>query len=414
VLNARHRWPLHRWALAVALISSCVLIGGCGSSPPAHSQPRLLAASHSAASPAVTRASGDSQVDIPGGDPTGTGAAMRGCPAAVDQTEAQQTSVTCLPIDRLANHTMVTMRCWVDATGSYAVPAGFLSPRWFYVTEVNGLHPGYSGYLYSGMIPPAQQVITPQCTDQILADYPFYGPRSSPAPLTLTIVGTCTTDGGTLTSRTSGFIPGTTYFIDATYPDGSAYPGLSAEPVTARPDGSVPWTWPCKGDPPGTYATSIGLGESPYFTGNIHFTIGQAPGPSTPTSPTTPPSGDGSSQPVTEQVTVYNEVTNGAISMREDTTPAYLSTVTHNYCRTNGCMLDGTEATTGATLTARCQVQGDRTTNGQDNSSFDDTNPGLFTSTLWYGITWPDGRFGYISEVWIDPTNRGGLSLPTC
>ena len=52
--------------------------------------------------------------------------------------------------------------------------------------------------------------------------------------------------------------------------------------------------------------------------------------------------------------------------------------------------------------------------NSQDNSSIDDTNPGLYTSTLWYGITWPDGRFGYISEVWIDPADRGGLGLPTC
>jgi hypothetical protein len=77
-------------------------------------------------------------------------------------------------------------------------------------------------------------------------------------------------------------------------------------------------------------------------------------------------------------------------------------------------MLAGTEITTGSTLTARCQVQGDRTTNGQDGSSGDDTNPGLFTSTRWYGITWPDGRFGYISEVWIEPAYHGGLGLLTC
>ncbi len=120
------------------------------------------------------------------------------------------------------------------------------------------------------------------------------------------------------------------------------------------------------------------------------------------------------SQPATAQITVYNKVTNGATSMREDTHPAYLSTDTRNYCRVNGCVLAGTEVTTGATLTARCQVQGDRTTNGQDNSNIDDANPGLFTSTRWYGINWPDGRFGYISEVWIDPANHGGLGLPTC
>ncbi len=248
-MSARRSWFLRGLALGAVITASCVLIGG-RNSPAAPPQPQLVAASGSAAPPAVTRTSGDSQIDIPGGDPTGVGAALRGCPAAVDQAQAQQTSVTCLPIDRLANHTLVTMRCWVDATGPYAIPAGFSSPRWFYVTEVNGLHPGYSGYLYSDMIPPAQQIITPLCTSQILARYPFYGPRPSPAPLTLAIIGSCTTNGGTLTSRTSGFLPGATYFITATYPDGSVYPGLSAERVTARPNGSVPWHGPAKATRP--------------------------------------------------------------------------------------------------------------------------------------------------------------------
>ncbi len=412
-MTARHRCTSARgWVLAAAITASCALTGGCA----AHPQPRPLGANQPAAFTAVTRTSGDSQIDIPGGDPTGVGAAMRGCAAAVDQAEAQQTSVTCLPVDRLANHTMVTMRCWVDATGDYAIPAGFNSPRWFYVTEVNGVHPGYSGYLYSGMIPPAQQVRTPRCTSQILADYPFYGQQPTPAPLTLTITGTCTTDGGTLTSRTSGFFPGATYFTDATYPDGSGYPGLGGESVTARPDGTVPWAWSCKGDPPGTYTTSIGTLDGRYSTGQVHFTIGAAPAPTPPsTPPPSPPApGGGQSPHPGLQITVYNKVTNGATSMRDDTTPAYLSTVTHNYCRANGCMLAGTEVTTGATLTARCQLDGDRTTNGQDNSTVDDTNPGLFTSMRWYGIIWPGGRFGYISEVWIDPADRGGLGLPTC
>ena len=106
-------------------------------------------------------------------------------------------------------------------------------------------------------------------------------------------------------------------------------------------------------------------------------------------------------------------VTNGGTQMREDT-PAYLSTVTQNYCKSNGCALSGTDLNTGAQITAICQVQSARTTNGQDNSSIDDANPGLHQSNLWYGIRWGDGRFGYISEVWINAAHRGGLGLPGC
>ena len=99
--------------------------------------------------------------------------------------------------------------------------------------------------------------------------------------------------------------------------------------------------------------------------------------------------------------------------MREDT-PAYLSTVTRNFCKRDNCALGGTDVGSGATLTAECTVLGDRTTNGQDNSTIDDGNPGLYTSTRWYGIRWGDGRFGYISEVWIASQHRGGLGLRPC
>ena len=99
--------------------------------------------------------------------------------------------------------------------------------------------------------------------------------------------------------------------------------------------------------------------------------------------------------------------------MREDS-PGYLSTVTENYCKRNGCALPGTDMGTGARITAICQTTGARTTNGQDNSAVDDANPELYTTTRWYGIRWSDGRFGYLSEAWIAASDRGGLGLRQC
>jgi hypothetical protein len=126
---------------------------------------------------------------------------------------------------------------------------------------------------------------------------------------------------------------------------------------------------------------------------------------------TNPPSSPPPAAPAQRLVTISNQVTNGG-SMREDPTPAYLSTVTHNRCRANGCMLAGTDMNSGSRLTVTCQTVGDRTTNGNDSDPADDGNPGRFESTRWYGARWSDGRFGFISEVWV--ADRGGLGLPTC
>lgn len=117
--------------------------------------------------------------------------------------------------------------------------------------------------------------------------------------------------------------------------------------------------------------------------------------------------------PADVTLTVYNKVTNGGAAMREDT-PAYLSTVPRNYCRRDGCSIAGTDRNTGGTYApAVCQTQSVRTTNGHDGEANDDANPGLFSSTRWYGIR-VNGSLAYISEVWVDPSQRGGLGLPTC
>jgi hypothetical protein len=131
--------------------------------------------------------------------------------------------------------------------------------------------------------------------------------------------------------------------------------------------------------------------------------------PPVPTAaPTLPPV-----TPATRTIIVDNRVTNGPSQMREDT-PAYLSSVTRNFCKRDGCALGGTDMGSGAAILAECATLGSRTTNGQDNSAIDDGNPGLFTSTRWYGIRWSDGRFGFISDVWIRHDFRGGLGLRAC
>ena len=62
---------------------------------------------------------------------------------------------------------------------------------------------------------------------------------------------------GILTGVSSQFTPGGRYEVSATYPDGSPYHlAYSAGIVTGN--GSAPWRWPCAGDPPGTYSTSLG------------------------------------------------------------------------------------------------------------------------------------------------------------
>jgi hypothetical protein len=149
------------------------------------------------------------------------------------------------------------------------------------------------------------------------------------------------------------------------------------------------------GDGPDHWVTANGIESN-------HVAWGSGAGPAPPPPP-----------PSSAQVIVDNRVTNGASAMREDT-PAYLSTMTRNFCKRDGCALSGTDMGSGSVITAECTTIGNRTTNGQDNSAIDDGNPGLYTSSRWYGIRWGDGRFGFISEVWIAAAYRGGLGLRGC
>lgn len=113
-------------------------------------------------------------------------------------------------------------------------------------------------------------------------------------------------------------------------------------------------------------------------------------------------------------ITVDNRVTNG-MSMREDSQPVRLLTKAWILCGSRGCNINGTERWSGGTYEwAVCQVQGERTTNGNDSSAADDANPDLAQSTLYYGVRLANGTFGYVNEIWIRRADRGGLGLPAC
>ncbi len=142
-----------------------------------------------------------------------------------------------------------------------------------------------------------------------------------------------------------------------------------------------------------------------------------APSSSSPHRPTATPPPDRSpatSEPVT--VTVANRVTDGATQMREDTDhPAYLSTIAEKKCKAHrpACNVPG-DLASGDHLTAMCRTTGERVTNGQDENTVDDANPGLDESTVWYRLRAADGRSGYLSVVWLIPDHRDGLGLPDC
>jgi murein DD-endopeptidase MepM/ murein hydrolase activator NlpD len=113
-------------------------------------------------------------------------------------------------------------------------------------------------------------------------------------------------------------------------------------------------------------------------------------------------------------ITVDNRVTNG-MGMREDTTPVRLTTQPWIRCGSRGCNINGTERSSGGQYDAAvCQTTGERTTNGHDTSTADDSNPERFESTRYYGVRLGDGTFGFVSEVWIRAADRGGLGLPAC
>jgi hypothetical protein len=113
-------------------------------------------------------------------------------------------------------------------------------------------------------------------------------------------------------------------------------------------------------------------------------------------------------------IRVQNKVAVGPTALLEDSTPAYLSTKTIPFCGREHCKLAGTEMHSGVYLPVVCQATGTEITNADFGSAGIGRNPNVATSNRWYRGVWPDGRQGYLSEVYVAPENRGGMNLPRC
>lgn len=116
----------------------------------------------------------------------------------------------------------------------------------------------------------------------------------------------------------------------------------------------------------------------------------------------------------TTTVYVQNKVASGPTGFYEDSTPVYLSTKMQPMCARDGCKVHGTEMWSGVPLEALCQAQGRSLTNANTHSVGIQSNSNAVTSSRWYKVKTSDGVVGYIAEVYLTPSSRGGLGLPQC
>jgi hypothetical protein len=298
------------------------------------------------------------------------------------------------------------MRCWIDTSPPPSADDPHTSPRWFYVNEVNGPHPGFSGFIYSVLV--IQQTRVPACTNQIEIQYadPKYQPPPQPH---FAVVGSCTTAGGTLTSTSSGFTPGAQFEVSATYPDGSPYP-LSYTTGTVHADGSVTWRWPCAGDAPGVYHTDIlDLGDG-NDTGEVAFAIRPAL--------QTPPSGQPSPTPPSPAPQPR--------TLDADATPAF-GTCPSNpppanevYCGgwSNSCASAAFSqsncpvyVTQGTTIEPICWTTGQTIYN-----NYSAVAPGAtwtLESNVWVKVS-NYSSDPWMNDLWFNPDNTASNGLPHC
>jgi hypothetical protein len=299
--------------------------------------------------------------------------------------------------DLLDDGTEVQMVCWIDGQP----PPDGSSPRWFWVIVRDPPHPGEAGYVWSDLV--WDQIAVPRCTDALtIPAQPLKNARVTLAQ------GRAADEGGYFYAVTlSGFPAGWVADVEC-FDSSDPYNAFHSFLMTVDASGRAVKEDGCRSAEGDQHWVVADWVESNRVAWRPRH---PSPGAS---SPTDPPDG-GQEQPAPPRsvtLTVSNRVTDGATRMREDSTPIYLSSRTQPFCVRYGCKLDGTEMGSGARVVAECWTTGERMTNGQDNSTIDDSNPGLVTSSTWYGVRWPDGRRGFIAEIWIE--NRGTHALPNC
>ncbi|SDH49947.1 hypothetical protein SAMN05216553_1254 [Lentzea fradiae] len=125
------------------------------------------------------------------------------------------------------------------------------------------------------------------------------------------------------------------------------------------------------------------------------------------------PSGT-SSAPRPMAVEIHNKVALGAGDLREDISPVYLSNRTVGSCARKGCKIEDTEMNSGVLVVVTCRSLGDELVNFNLDAPESAKNPNSVRSALWYRVVLPDGRSGFVSEVYVAPRDRGGLGLPDC
>ncbi|HEY2225627.1 helix-turn-helix transcriptional regulator [Actinomycetospora sp.] len=139
--------------------------------------------------------------------------------------------------------------------------------------------------------------------------------------------------------------------------------------------------------------------------GAVGFVLGRVTVPGPPVLPQT-----------VEAIEVQNMVALGPDRLVEDRTPAYLSTEALAYCASpdRSCKVPGTEMASGAAVVANCWTPGQMMWNWDLSDPTAQSNPYRVRSDRWYRASFPDGRTGYLSEVYVVRGDRGGRELPQC
>lgn len=127
---------------------------------------------------------------------------------------------------------------------------------------------------------------------------------------------------------------------------------------------------------------------------------------------------DDRSYPPGRQIVVQNMIAVGPSGLREDNTPAYLSSQPRPYCASANpsCEVADSQMQSRAVLYAYCVTTNETTPmmNYNEESETSKNNPFRARSSLWYKASMSNGASGYISEIYVQPAYRGGLGLPAC